>query len=204
MAVPAGLEPATSAFEARHSIQLSYGTDAHPSSLGGSDSKNQVLRVSPWVPIRAPAHRTCALCPIKVDGRGVDGDNVESRLRYAPFVQSLQQPSEHGFADPPPAIGGQKIEGPDAIRVGVPQADDDAPIGRDQQHAPIPQGPEPALLALDDIEGVGLRAEQRSVGLPVRLGVTARNIRHVCQGRSPDLDHSCAEPQKETLDCMIL
>jgi hypothetical protein len=173
MAVPAGLEPATSAFEARHSIQLSYGTDAHPSSLGGSDSKNQVLRVSPWVPIRAPAHRTCALCPIKVDGRGVDGDNVESRLRYAPFVQSLQQPSEHGFADPPPAIGGQKIEGPDAIRVGVPQAD-------------------------------GLRAEQRSVGLPVRLGVTARNIRHVCQGRSPDLDHSCAEPQKETLDCMIL
>ena len=26
LAVPAGLEPATSAFEARHSIQLSYGT----------------------------------------------------------------------------------------------------------------------------------------------------------------------------------
>ena len=26
VAVPAGLEPATSAFEARHSIQLSYGT----------------------------------------------------------------------------------------------------------------------------------------------------------------------------------
>jgi hypothetical protein len=34
--------------------------------------------------------------------------------------------------------------------------------------------------------------------------VNARNIRHVCQGRSADLDHSCAEPQKETLDCIIL
>src|SRR6186997_380675 len=30
LAVPAGLEPATSAFEARHSIQLSYGTDRQP------------------------------------------------------------------------------------------------------------------------------------------------------------------------------
>ena len=30
VAVPAGLEPATSAFEARHSIQLSYGTAGRP------------------------------------------------------------------------------------------------------------------------------------------------------------------------------
>jgi glutamyl-tRNA synthetase len=34
MAVPAGLEPATSAFEARHSIQLSYGTAGPPGRNG--------------------------------------------------------------------------------------------------------------------------------------------------------------------------
>ena len=107
--------------------------------------------------------------------------------------------AEHGFADPLPVVGGQKIEGADAIRVSMPQADNDTPIGRDQQHAAIPQGLPPPLLALGDIEGVGLRAEQWSIGLPVGLCVNARNVGHVLQGRPADLDHFCAELRKEAL-----
>src|SRR5262245_47938162 len=38
VAVPAGLEPATSAFEARHSIQLSYGTAGAAAKWRGARS----------------------------------------------------------------------------------------------------------------------------------------------------------------------
>src|SRR5262245_36818495 len=56
VAVPAGLEPATSAFEARHSIQLSYGTAEAPDrKWQGAQScdtppvtQNQMLRAAPW------------------------------------------------------------------------------------------------------------------------------------------------------------
>ena len=89
--------------------------------------------------------------------------------------------AEHGLANPSPAIGGQQIEGPDTIRVCVPQADNDVPIGRDQKHAAIPQCLAPSLLAFRDIEGIGLRAEQWSVGLPVGLV----RERAQCRARPP-------------------
>ncbi len=55
-----------------------------------------------------------------------------------------------------------------------------------------------------DIEGIGRRAEQWGIGLPVGLGVNARNIGHVFRGRPADLDHSCAELQKGALGSTIL
>ena len=89
--------------------------------------------------------------------------------------------AEHGLADPLPAIGGQKIEGADAIRVCMPQADNDTPIGRDQQHAAIPQCLAPPLLALGDIEAHRLARrtmEHRSPSRPVRE-------RAQCRARPP-------------------
>ena len=159
MAVPAGLEPATSAFEARHSIQLSYGTGS-VASLGRRNGKNQVFRVAPRVLADPLAHRARALRQIERYSVLIDSHDIKPGFRYAAFLQEGKEPQQQGLADPLAVIRGQEIESVDAIRNGVSKAHDRTLIGRDQQQAVAVQGSSPSLLRLADFKPIRFGTEQ--------------------------------------------